>query len=142
MRRDAERRAGGLADRAGGLLEAWRRLNTEQRVAAGASVLLIVSTLGPLSFVEAAEALTAGAVLVLLKQRADRRPFHLPFGDGTAVFAAGVWCALLIATRMFDRPPGQTGLALVCALLLAAAGARERAKREPDDLPTQRLPLG
>lgn len=142
MRQDEERPPQGLPDRADGVVEAWRRLHVEQRVAAGAAILLIVSTLGPLSFVEAAEALTAGAVLVLLKQRADRRPFHLPFGDGTAIFAAGIWCALLIVTRMFDRPPGQTGLALVCALLLAAAGARERATREPDDIPTQRLPLG
>jgi hypothetical protein len=104
-------------------------------VAAIAALLLIVSTLGPFSLVEAAEILTAAGVLALLKQRADGREFHLPFGDGTVVFAAGVWCGLLIATRIFDRPPGMTVLALVCALLLAAAGLRERAKRAPDDLP-------
>lgn len=117
------------------LLETWSRLHVEQRVAAVAATLLIVSTLGPFSFVEAAEILAAGAVLLLLKQRADGRAFHLPFGDGTAVFAAGIWCGVLIATRIFDRPPGMTVLALVCALLLAAAGLRERAKRAPDDLP-------
>jgi len=113
----------------------WRQLNLEQRVAAIAATLVIVSTLGPFSFVEAAEVLAAGAVLVLLRMRAERREFHLPLGDGTAIAAAGAWCAVLIATRMFDRPPGQTALALLCALLLAGAGVRERAKRAPDDLP-------
>lgn len=117
----------------------WRELNVEQRVAAIAAVLVIVSTLGPFSFVEAAEILAAGAVLVLLRMRAQRREFHLPLGDGTAIAAAGLWCAVLIVTRMFDRPPGQTALALVCALLLAAAGVRERAKRAPDDLPTTQI---
>jgi hypothetical protein len=119
------------------VLESWRCLNFEQRVAAVASTLVIVSTLGPFSFVEAAEALAAGSVLLLLWMRADRREFHLPLGDGSAIAAAGLWCAVLIATRMFDRPPGQTALALICALLLAAAGVRERAKRAPDDLPDQ-----
>lgn len=113
----------------------WRALNVEQRVAAVAATLVIVSTLGPFSFVEAAEVLAAGAVLVLLRMRARRREFHLPLGDGTAIAAAGLWCAVLIATRMFDRPPGQTALALLCALLLAGAGIRERAKHEADDLP-------
>jgi hypothetical protein len=128
---DAER----PASRTRSLVEAWARLNVEQRIAAAAAGLVVVSTLGPFSFVEAAEILAAGSVLVLLKQRADRREFHLPLGDGTAIAATGVWCAVLIATRMFDRPPGQTALALLCALLLAAAGVRERAKRAPDDLP-------
>ena len=127
--------AGAHGGRLASLLATWGRLHVEQRVAAVAAALLIVSTLGPFSFVEAAEILAAGAVLLLLKQRADGRAFHLPFGDGTAVFAAGIWCGLLIATRIFDRPPGMTVLALVCALLLAAAGLRERAKRAPDDLP-------
>lgn len=126
---------GARGGRFGRLLEIWSRLHIEQRVAAVAATLLIVSTLGPFSFVEAAEILAAGAVLLLLKQRAEGRAFHLPFGDGTATFAAGIWCGVLIATRIFDRPPGMTVLALVCALLLAAAGLRERAKRAPDDLP-------
>ena len=127
--------AGRSARAAAALAEIWRRLHFEQRVAAVAATLVIVSTLGPFSFVEAAEVLAAGAVLVLLRMRAERREFHLPLGDGTAIAGAGLWCAVLIATRMFDRPPGQTVLALLCALLLAAAGVRERAKREADDLP-------
>jgi hypothetical protein len=121
--------------RVAGLVRIWGRLHPEQRVAAVAASLLIVSTFGPFSFVEAAEILAAGAVLLLLKQRADGRAFHLPLGDGTVIFGAGVWCGVLIATRIFDRPPGMSVLALVCALLLAAAGLRERAKRAPDDLP-------
>jgi hypothetical protein len=121
--------------RAAALATTWLRLNVEQRVAAAAAALLVVSTFGPFSFVEAAEILAAGAVLTLLKQRADGREFHLPFGDGTAIFAAGVWCGLLIATRFLDRPLGMSVLAMACALLLAAAGLRERARRAPDDLP-------
>ena len=125
--------------RVAGLVRIWGLLHPEQRVAAVAASLLIVSTLGPFSFVEAAEILAAGAVLLLLKQRADGREFHLPLGDGTVIFGAGVWCGVLIATRIFDRPPGMSVLALVCALLLAAAGLRERAKRAPDDLPEAAL---
>lgn len=114
--------------------ETWRRLHAEQRLAAVAAGLVIVSTLGPFSFVEAAELLVAVAVLALLAQRAEGRAFHLPFGDGVAIAAAGAWCAVLIATRAFDRPPGQTALALLCALGLLAAGLREHARRPPDDV--------
>ena len=77
--------AGSRPGRLAGLAIAWSRLHVEQRVAAVAAILLIVSTLGPFSFVELAEIAAAGAVLVLLKQRADGREFHLPFGDGTAI---------------------------------------------------------
>lgn len=127
------------------MAEAWRRLNFEQRVAAVGALLLIVSTFGPFSFVELAIVLTGAAVLALLKQRADRKQFHLPFGDGTVIFAAGIWAGLLIVVRLFDRPLGQSVLALGCAAILAGAGARERAKRPPDDVPppeepTVRLP--
>jgi hypothetical protein len=109
-------------------------------------VLLIVSTFGPFSFVELAMILTGVSILALLKQRADRNEFHLPFGDGTVIFAAGIWAALLITARLFDRPLGQSILALACAAIIALAGARERAKRPADDLPppdeapTVRLP--
>ena len=103
-----------------------------------AALLLIVSTFGPFSFVEAAIVLTAAGVLALVKQRADRKRFHLPFGDGTVIFAAGLWTALLIVVRLFDRELGQSVLALACAAILAGAGARERAKRPADDLPPDR----
>jgi len=134
---DAGRLAG---DAAGSLVETWRRLNTEQRVAAIAAVLLIVSTFGPFSFVEAAIVLTGVSVLYLLKARADRRQFHLPSGDGTVILAAGLWSAVLIAVRMFDRPFGLSALALACAAILAAAGLRERTKRPADDVAPRRPP--
>lgn len=131
---DASRAATGAA---GSLAESWRRLNTEQRVAAAGALLLVVSTFGPFSFVEAAIVLTGLGVLVLLKQRADRKRFHLPLGDGTVVLGAALWSALLIVVRIFDRPLGQSILALGCAALLAAAGLRERAKRPLDDVPDE-----
>jgi hypothetical protein len=113
----------------------WRRLGFEQRVAGLAALLLIVSTFGPFSFVEAAELLTGLGVLALLRARALGKRFHLPFGDGSVIMAAGGWAGLLIVIRLFDRPLGQNLLALVCAALLALAGLRESAKRPADDLP-------
>ncbi len=117
------------------MAERFRRLNFEQRVAAVAALLLVVSTFGPFSFVEVAELLLAAGVLALLRARADGREFHLPFGDGSVIAAAGVWAGVLIAVRLFDRPLGQNLLALACAAILFLAGARERAKRPADDLP-------
>lgn len=115
----------------------WRRLNLEQRVAGIGALLLIVSTFGPFSFVEAAELLTGVGVLALLRARALGKEFHLPFGDGTVILAAGAWAGLLIVVRLFDRPLGQNLLALVCASILALAGLRERSKRPADDLPEE-----
>ena len=118
-----------------GLGETWRRLNFEQRVAAVGAVLLIVSTLGPFSFVEAAIILIGLGVLFLLRKRAEGKLFHVPFGDGTVIAAAGAWSGFLIFVRFLDRPLGQNLLAMVCAAILLLAGLRERAKRPPDDLP-------
>jgi hypothetical protein len=124
-----------------GLWRAWHLLGTEQRVAAVGSLLLIVSTFGAFTWIEAAELLTAFGVLLLLKRRADGYQFHLPFGDGTAIAAAGAWCGLLILVRLFDRPFGQSVLALACAALVLGAGLRERAKRPMDDLPPETEPI-
>ena len=115
----------------------WRRVSFEQKVAVVGALLLIVSTFGPFSFVEAAEVLVALGVLALVGARGEARRFHLPFGDGTVVMAAGAWAAILIVIRLFDRPLGQNLLALACAAILAVAGAAERAKRPPDDLPDE-----
>jgi hypothetical protein len=124
------------------LRKAWRVLGPEQRVAAVGSILLIVSTIGSnFTFVEVAEILTALGVLLLLKRRADGYEFHLPFGDGTAIATAGVWCILLVLVRVFDRPLGQSALALACALLILGAGIRERAKRPMDDLPEETIKI-
>jgi hypothetical protein len=118
-----------------GIGHTWRLLNFEQRIAAIGAVLLVVSTFGPFSFVEAAEVLIAAGVLALLHTRALGKRFHLPFGDGTVILTAGIWAALLIAARLFDRPLGQNLLALVCSGILVVAGAAERAKRPADDVP-------
>jgi hypothetical protein len=120
---------------------AWRLLGPEQRFVAIGAILLIVSTFGSFTWVEAAEILTALGILALLKRRTDGVAFHLPFGDGTAITAAGLWCAVLILVRLFDRPLGQSVLALACAAIVVGAGLRVRAKRPMDDLPpTERLP--
>jgi hypothetical protein len=118
-----------------GIAGTWRKLNFEQRVAAVGALLLVISTFGPFSFVEAAIVLIGVAVLFLLRKRAENREFHVPFGDGTVIAAAGAWSALLILIRIFDRPLGQGLLALVCAAVLILAGLSERRKRPPDDLP-------
>jgi hypothetical protein len=115
----------------------WRLLNFEQRVAAAGAVLLVVSTFGPFSFVEAGEVLIGVGVLALLRARAVGKRFHLPFGDGSVIMAAGGWAGLLIVARLFDRPLGQNLLALACAAILGLAGTLERAKRPPDDIPPE-----
>jgi hypothetical protein len=116
-------------------IRAFRLLNLEQKAAAVAALLLIVSTFGPFSFVEGAEIMIALGVLALLFARAEGKRFHLPFGDGTVIAGAGIWAGLLIVVRLLDRPLGQNLLALACAAILFLAGARERAKRPADDLP-------
>src|SRR3954454_10075945 len=126
--RDAARRAGVI----------WRRVSFEQKVAVVGALLLIVSTFGPFSFVEAAEILVGLGVLALVGARGEGRAFHLPFGDGTVVMAAGIWAALLIVVRLFERPLGQNLLALACAAILGVAGAAERATRPPDNLPDEK----
>jgi hypothetical protein len=122
------------------LVRTFRLLGFEQRMAAVGAVLLAISTFGPFSFVEVAEIAVALGVLALLRARALGKQFHLPFGDGTVIAAAGIWAALLIVVRLFDRPLGQNLLALVCAAILVFAGALERAKRPADDLPPQASP--
>jgi hypothetical protein len=126
-----------MGDRLRRALRDARVLNTEQRAAAVAALLLIVSTFGPFSFVEAGELLLAGGVLALLYARAEGKRFHLPFGDGTVIAVAGLWTGALIVARLLERPLGQNLLALACAAILFLAGARERAKRPPDDLPPE-----
>jgi hypothetical protein len=117
----------------------WRRLGGEQKLACAGSVLLVLSTLGPFSWVEAAVVLVALSVLGLVERRAEGKAFHLPFGDGVVIAAAGLWCAGLILVRVLERPLGQTALALMCAALLVVAGLRSRATRPADDLPRDML---
>jgi hypothetical protein len=145
------------------LARAWRALGPEQRLAALAAVALFVTmrlpwyqlqrvvkgtieshdvtAFGVFSFVEAAVLLVVVGVLFLLFQRAEGRGFHLPGGDGTVIFAAGIWTAFLLFFRVIDRPPGggyPVGIAwgffvaFVAAGFLAYAGARLRAAHRPE----------
>jgi hypothetical protein len=153
------------------LSNAWRALTPDQRLAGGASAALFVTMFLPwyqqnavvnaprtaplqsrnlnafqvFSFVEAAVLLVALAVLYLLFARGERRSFQLPGGDGSVVFAAGIWVALLLVLRLFDKPgitthgvAANVGIqcgiffALAAAGLLAAAGSRMRAGARPE----------
>ncbi len=150
-----------------GLRGAWSALDRDRRFAGAAAAALLatmflpwyekstvpqgsrefvkdtVSAFGVVSFVEAAIFLVSAGVLVLVIARGQGRPFHLPGGDGTVIFAAGLWAALLIFYRVFDRPDvsGQAGtvgiqwgffLAFVAAGALAYAGQRIRLAGAPE----------
>jgi hypothetical protein len=155
-----------------GVARAWRALENDQRLAAmGALGLLAsmflpwyeksffvevsgslqaakdsVTAFGAFSFVEVAVLLVAAALLVLLHARAEQRAFHLPFGDGAIIMAAGAWAALLIFIRFFDKPdvtaPGRAAatvgiqwgmfVALAAAAVVAYAGWRIRAAGRPE----------
>jgi hypothetical protein len=117
------------------VLRAARLLNFEQRAVAAGALLLILSTLGDFSFVEAGVLLLALGVLALLFARAEGMRFHLPFGDGTVIAGAGIWAGALIVAGLLDRSIGQNVFAAAGAAVLFLAGARERAKRPPDDVP-------
>ena len=110
-------------------------MNFEQRVAAVGALLLILSTLGDFSCVEAGLLLLAGGVLALLFARAEGMRFHLPFGDGTVIAGAGIWAGALVVAGLLDRSVGQNIFGAAGAALMFLAGARERAKRPPDDVP-------
>src|SRR4051812_35403420 len=147
----------------GRVRRAWRALAAEQRMAALAAIGLFVTMLlpwyelqrvvrgriathdvnafGVFSFVEAAVLLVVLGVLVLLFQRGEGRGFHLPGGDGSVIFAAGVWTGFLLFFRVLDRPPGggyPVGIAwgffvaFIAAGFLAYAGARLRAAHRPE----------
>jgi len=149
------------------LRAAYDALDRDQRFAAGAAIGLLlamflpwyektvvitgtrafasdkISAFGAVSFVEAAIFLVAAGVLLLLLARADKRGFHLPGGDGTVIFAAGLWATALIFYRVFDRPDvsgegGTVGIqwgffvAFLAAGALAFAGQRIRAANRPE----------
>ncbi len=128
-------RADGARSAAAGparLLQAWRQLTPEQRLAAIAAFCLFLTLFLPwyqehviaastakgtnlvlkgesltgwaaFSFVEAAVLLVAMGVQVLLFERAEGRAFHLPGGDGTVITAAGAWTCILVIWRIFDK---------------------------------------
>lgn len=140
---------------------AWRALEVEQRHAAVAALALLVTmalpwyskdtfdekvhrlvgthlnAFGVFGWVEAAIFLVSIGVLLLLFYRAEQRAFHLPGGDGTVIFGAGLWAAFLFLWRVFDRPSAtgsattvgiQWGFffAFLAAGALAVAGYRIR----------------
>ena len=157
---------------AGRLVRAWRTLPHERRLAAYAAIGLFLSLFlpwyqrqffvviaskiqpasdsqtawGAFSFVEAAILLVAAGVLVLLFQRAEGKAFHLPGGDGGVITAAGVWSAVLIIWRIFDKQGGAAQgqnattygiewgifVALAIAIGLIYAGSRIRAAHRPE----------
>jgi hypothetical protein len=149
---------------------AWRALTPEGRIATFAAIGLFLTmflpwyqqnavvssdrvrplrsqdltAFGVFSFVEAAVLLVAVAVLALLFARAERRTFHLPGGDGAVVMGAGLWAALLLVWRLFDKPGIATNgvaanvgiqwgifFALGAAGLIAYAGSRMRRGQRP-----------
>jgi hypothetical protein len=102
-----------------------------------------VSAFGAFSFVEAAVLLVAAGVLFLVWARSEKKAFHLPGGDGTAIALAGGWAALLIIWRLFDEPDAtgpssdyslQWGIfaALAAAITLMVMGLRVRAAHRPE----------
>jgi hypothetical protein len=119
------------------MLRAARILNSEQRIAAAGALLLIVSTLGSFSFVEAGQLVLALGVLALLFARAEGARFHLPFGDGMVIAGAGVWAGALIVAGLLDRSVGQNVFGAAGAAIIFLAGGRERAKRPADDVPPE-----
>jgi hypothetical protein len=152
-------------------IRAWGALEPEQHLAALAAGALFVSMFLPwyqqnavvnasraqplvsrnlnawavFSFVEAAVLLVAAAVLALLIARAEEREFHLPGSDGAIVMIAGIWTALLLVLRLFDKPgitshgvAANVGIqwgiffALAAAGALIYAGSRMRAAQRPE----------
>ncbi|HET8759287.1 MAG TPA: hypothetical protein VFM58_24930 [Solirubrobacteraceae bacterium] len=102
-----------------------------------------VSAFGVFTFVEAAVLLVSLAVLFLIWARSERKAFHLPGGDGTAITLAGGWALLLLVWRLFDKPDApnpsedyglQWGIfaALLAAGALLATGLRVRAVHRPE----------
>ena len=102
-----------------------------------------LSAFGVFSFVEAAVLLVAAGVLFLVWARSEKKAFHLPGGDGTAIALAGGWALVLLIWRLFDKPdvdePAATvgiqwGIfaALAAAGALLAMGLRVRAIDRPE----------
>ncbi len=165
-RRPRAASSGGILRRTG---RAWRALEPEQRTAAAGALALFVTMFLPwysktavgvvkgapvkvddsltafqeFSFVEAAVLLVAVGILWMLFARGEGKAFHLPFGDGNVIFAAGLWVCALVFYRQFDKPsPGTVqGLAttvgvswgifvtFLTGLFIAFSGQRLRSAR-------------
>jgi hypothetical protein len=175
-------RASGAAAR---VARAWRALAPDQRLAGAASGALFLTMFLPwyqetgsavvnkrlekisdnlsafqvFTFIEASVLLVAVGLLVMLFARGEQKAFHLPGGDGTVVFAAGVWVCLLVFIRQLDKPGGhgspqfattvgvQWGIfiAFLAGLALAWSGWRMRVAHHaepplPGEEPTRAVP--
>lgn len=152
----------------------WRALDRDQRIAAIAALALFVSLFLPwfqqngldvrnrptsieltgfaiFTFIEASVLVVAGGILVLLFARGERRPFHLPGGDGTVIAVGGAWVFILLTSRVIYRPEHvgiDTGVDWGLALAFAAAaallfiGIRIRTRHHPEPpLPAAVIPV-
>ena len=93
-----------------------------------------VSAFGAFSFVEAAVMLVAAGVLFLVWARSEKKGFHLPGGDGTAIAMAGGWAVLLIVWRLFDEPDAtseSTDYSLQWGIFAGLAAAAAAPPRRP-----------
>ena len=152
---------------------AWQSMDRDRRLATLASIALFISMFLPwyqqngvgktgiesrnldafqvFSFVEAAVLLVALALIYMLFARAEGREFNMPGGDGTVVFAAGLWTGALLIFRLFDKPgisshgvAGNVGVqwgiffALAAAATIAYSGSRMRAASGPGHLSRHR----
>lgn len=142
MRLDEEQRLAGIA--AGALLVTLFLPWYQKSVAMGNRIVEDnLSAFGVFTFVEAAVLLVALGVFGLLYARSQEMPFHLPGGDGTVIFGAGIWAAVLLLWRVFDRPDVEGAgatvgitwgffFAFLAAGGLAAAGWRLRLAHIPE----------
>ncbi|HEX4109359.1 MAG TPA: hypothetical protein VHX88_14580 [Solirubrobacteraceae bacterium] len=150
--------------------QAFLALEREQRMAAIAALALFISMFLPwytksftgvlkteavstsshltafqaFSWVEAGVLLISAGVLFMLFMRAEGRAFHLPGGDGTVITGGGIWAALLVFYRFFDKRQGRANVsvtfgvtwgiffALLAAAFLAYAGTRVRHAHHPE----------
>jgi hypothetical protein len=132
------------------------RLNAEQRLALIGVAAIVISLFlpwwrsptddnlvltgwGDFGPIEAALLLTAAAVLFLLLELARDYAPPRPLSEGGLLIAGGVWAAVIVTYRMFDRPEFTLGgadepyelhygiaVALGGATLIFAAGLRRR----------------
>jgi hypothetical protein len=145
---------------------AWRVLDTNQRLAATAAIALFVSLFLPwfqqtgvpninggvvsitldgfeaFTFIEASALVVAGGVIALLFGRGERRPFHLPGGDGAVIAAGGAWMFLLLGIRWTFYKPVHVwadtgpswgmGIAFAASAALVLLGLRIRVQHHPE----------
>jgi hypothetical protein len=151
----------------------WRALDRDQRIAGVAALALFVSLFLPwfqqtginlrgqptsieltgfaiFTFIEASVLLVAGGILLMLFARGERRPFHLPGGDGLVISVGGAWIFILLTARVINKPEQVhigTGVDWGLALAFAAAaalvftGIRIRTRHRPEPpLPAAVIP--